>query len=157
MRLITKLALTIALLLARRISSPHPRHNPRRIFLLMARSPRTRRSGAHVQGIVTMDIPSGYHVNSNRPLERFLIATQLQVEAPKGIRVGPILYPRPLMRSLSFQKARFRFSRPHDNSFHCNRDRKFHWNSVELKARLKFQSCNDDACFQPQTRETSYG
>ncbi len=53
-----------------------------------------------------MDIPSGYHVNSNRPLEKFLIATQLQIEAPQGIRVGPIIYPRPLLRSLKFSKSK---------------------------------------------------
>jgi hypothetical protein len=25
--------------------------------------------------------------------------------------------------------------------------------SVELKARLRYQSCNDEVCFPPQTRE----
>ena len=43
-----------------------------------------------MKGTVVMEIPSGYHTNSNRPLEKFLIATQLQIEAPQGIRVGPV-------------------------------------------------------------------
>ena len=38
--------------------------------------------GRIVRGTITMDIPAGYHVNSSRPLERFLVATQLQIEAP---------------------------------------------------------------------------
>src|SRR6266513_1267789 len=50
--------------------------------------------GRLIQGAVVMDIPGGYHVNSNRPLEKFLVATQLNIEAPQGIRVGPIAYPR---------------------------------------------------------------
>src|SRR4030095_16191687 len=58
--------------------------------------------GRSVQGTVTMEIPSGYHANSNRPLEKFLIATQLQIDAPGGIRVGPVGYPRALLRSLKF-------------------------------------------------------
>src|SRR5438128_9705474 len=49
--------------------------------------------GRAVRGTVTMEIPSGFHVNSSRPLEKFLIATQLKIEAPKGIRVGAIIYP----------------------------------------------------------------
>src|SRR5882672_10742757 len=55
--------------------------------------------GRSVRGTVVMDIPSGYHVNSNRPLEKFLIATQLQIEAPNGIRVGPVAYPRAVLRN----------------------------------------------------------
>ena len=44
--------------------------------------------GRVVQVAVVMDIPHGYHVNSNRPLESFLKATQLKVDAPSGVRVG---------------------------------------------------------------------
>ncbi len=101
-----------------------------------------------------MDIPSGYHVNSNRPLEKFLIATQLQIEAPQGIRVGPIIYPRPLLRSLKFSKSKVSVFEGHTiMRFSVTVPRSFTGNSAELKARLRFQSCNDDLCFPPQTRE----
>ena len=107
-----------------------------------------------VQGTVVMDIPSGYHVNSNRPLERFLIATQLQIEAPKGIRAGPIVYPRPLLRSLKFSKTKVSvFEGRTTMRFSVTVPRSFTGNSAELKMRLRFQSCNDDTCFPPQTRE----
>src|SRR5215204_730902 len=58
--------------------------------------------GSTVRGTIVMDIPSGFHTHSNRPLEKFLIATELKVEAPHGMRVGPTLYPRALLRSLKF-------------------------------------------------------
>ena len=110
--------------------------------------------GRTVQGTIVIDIPSGYHVNSNRPLEKFLIATQLQIEAPKGIRVGPILYPRPLLRSLKFSKSRVSvFEGRTTIRFSVTVPRSFTGNSAELKTRLRFQSCNDDTCFPPQTRE----
>ena len=54
------------------------------------------RRGRTAQAVVVMEIPSGFHVNSSRPLEKFLIATQLQIEAPEGVKVGQIIYPRPL-------------------------------------------------------------
>ena len=110
--------------------------------------------GRSVQGTVIMEIPSGYHANSNRPLEKFLIATQLQIEAPKGIRVGPTIYPRPLLRSLKFSKSKVSvFEGRTTMRFNVTVPRNYSGNSAELTGRLRFQSCNDDTCFPPQTRE----
>ncbi|HEV2826567.1 MAG TPA: protein-disulfide reductase DsbD N-terminal domain-containing protein [Pyrinomonadaceae bacterium] len=110
--------------------------------------------GRSVQGSVTMEIPSGYHANSNRPLEKFLIATQLKIEAPRGIRVGPVFYPRPLLRSLKFSKSKVSvFEGRTTMRFNVTVPQYYSGNSAELKGRLRFQSCNDDTCFPPQTRE----
>ena len=110
--------------------------------------------GRTVQGTVVMDIPSGYHANSNRPLEKFLIATQLQIDAPQGIRVGPVAYPRAILRSLKFSKNKVSvFEGRTTMRFSVTVPRTFKGNSAELKARLRYQACNDDTCFQPQTRE----
>jgi thiol:disulfide interchange protein DsbD len=110
--------------------------------------------GRSVQGTVIMEIPSGYHANSNRPLEKFLIATQLQIEAPKGFRVGPTIYPRPLLRSLKFSKSKVSvFEGRTTMRFNVTVPQNYSGNSAELKGRLRYQSCNDDTCFPPQTRE----
>lgn len=110
--------------------------------------------GRTAQATIVMDVPSGFHVNSNRPLERFLIATQLTVEAPNGVRVGPVTYPRALLRSLKFSKSKVSvFEGRTTMRFSVAVPRNFSGNSAELKARLRFQSCNDDTCFPPQTRE----
>ena len=110
--------------------------------------------GRTVQGSILMDVPSGYHVNSNRPLEKFLIATQLTIEAPKGVQVGRVTYPRALLRSLKFSKSKVSvFEGRTTMRFNVTVPRNFSGNSAELKARLRFQSCSDDTCFPPQTRE----
>lgn len=120
---------------------------------LSANKVRPRRS---VQASVVMEIPSGYHVNSSRPLEKFLIPTQLKVEAPDGIRVGPVSYPRPVLRKFKFSKSnvsvyegrapmRVTLTVPAGASV----------GSKELKVRLRYQSCNDEVCFPPQTKELS--
>jgi DsbC/DsbD-like thiol-disulfide interchange protein len=103
-----------------------------------------------------MDIPAGYHVNSNKPLERFLIPTQLKVEAPSGVRLGPVLYPRPQLRVLKFSKNRVAvFERRTIIRFSVTVPVGFSGNSVELKARLRYQSCSDDVCFPPQNKDVS--
>ena len=155
MRFITKLTLTTALLLipANFFGAAVPQSAPNIPVNGSLASNKIGR-GRTVQGTVVMDIPSGYHANSNRPLEKFLIATQLQIEAPKGIGVGPIVYPRPLLRSLKFSKTKVSvFEGRTTIRFSVTVPRTFTANSAELKARLKFQSCNDDTCFPPQTRE----
>lgn len=155
MRFLSKLPLITTLLLvpASFFATPAPQSAPNIPVNGSLASNETQR-GRTVQGTIVIDIPSGYHVNSNRPLEKFLIATQLQIEAPKGIRVGAILYPRPLLRSLKFSKSKVSvFEGRTTIRFSVTVPRSFTGNSAELKARLRFQSCNDDTCFPPQTRE----
>jgi DsbC/DsbD-like thiol-disulfide interchange protein len=155
MRLITQLAITAALLLipANFFASATPQSAPN-IPVNGSLALNKIGRGRTVQATIVMDVPSGYHVNSNRPLDKFLIATQLQIEAPKGIRVGPAIYPRPLLRSLKFSKNKVSvFEGRTTIRFSVTVPASFVGNSAELKARLKFQSCNDDTCFPPQTRE----
>jgi DsbC/DsbD-like thiol-disulfide interchange protein len=139
--------------LATYVATPAPQSAPNIPVEGSLASNKTQR-GRTVQGTILMDIPSGYHVNSNRPLEKFLIPTQLQIEAPKGIRVGTIVYPRALLRSLKFSKNKVSvFEGRTTIRFNVTVPRSFTGNSAELKARLRFQSCSDDLCFPPQTRE----
>lgn len=155
MRLITKLTLTTALLLipANFFGAAVPQSAPN-IDVNGSFAPNKVGRGRAVKGIVIMEIPSGYHTNSNRPLEKFLIATQLQIEAPQGIRVGPVVYPRALLRSLKFSKNKVSvFEGRTTMRFSVTVPSSFSGSSAEVKGHLRYQACNDDTCFQPQTRE----
>ncbi|MFZ0063306.1 MAG: protein-disulfide reductase DsbD N-terminal domain-containing protein [Pyrinomonadaceae bacterium] len=114
----------------------------------------TVRRGSSAQAVVVMEIPSGFHVHSNRPLEKFLIATQLDVEAPQGVRVSRVVYPRALLRSLKFSKNRVAvYEGRAMMRFNVTVPANFGADSTQLKAKLRYQSCNDELCFPPQTRE----
>ena len=114
----------------------------------------TVKRGRAGQGVIVMEIPSGFHVHSNRPLEKFLIATQLQIEAPKGVRVGQVVYPRAVLRSLKFSKNKVAvYEGKATMRFKVTVPANFGSDSTEVKARLRYQSCNDELCFPPQTRE----
>jgi Disulphide bond corrector protein DsbC len=106
------------------------------------------------QGNVVMEIPSGLHVQSNRPLDKFLVPTKLEVEAPQGVRIGSIIYPRALMRNLKFSKGKVAVYEGRALiRFNVTVPASFSGNSAEIKGRLRFQACNDEACFPPVTRE----
>ena len=111
--------------------------------------------GRTVKATVVIDIPHGYHVHSNKPLEKFLIATKLDVEAPGGIRVGPVTYPRAILRSLKFSKSRVAvYEGRVMMRFNVTVGSDFSGGSAEIKAKVRYQSCNDEVCFPPQTKET---
>ena len=110
--------------------------------------------GRTIQAAVVVEIPSGYHINSNRPLAKFLIPTSLKVEAPGGIKVGPVSYPRALLRSFSFSPDKLAvYEGRNVLRFNVTIPANFSSGLTELRLRLKYQSCNDEACFPPATRE----
>ena len=112
------------------------------------------RRGRSAQAVVVMDIPGGFHVHSNRPLEKFLIATQLRVEAPAGVRVSAVSYPRAILRSLKFSKSKVAvFEGRATMRFNVSVPASYGSDSAQLKATLRYQSCNDELCFPPQTRD----
>jgi thiol:disulfide interchange protein DsbD len=110
--------------------------------------------GKGAQATVVMEIPAGLHVQSSKPLDKFLVPTKLEISAPEGMKVGSIVYPRPVMRRLKFSKTlvavyegrtliRFSVSAPVKSGA----------SSGEIKGTLRFQACNDEACFPPVSRE----
>lgn len=110
--------------------------------------------GSTFQAAVVMDIPGDLHVNSNRPGQKFLIPTTVKVSAPKGFRVTPVTYPRAASR-------RFRFSDQALNVYEGRAVFRFnvsvpagHPLGVEtVRVNVRFQSCNEEACFPPASRD----
>jgi len=115
--------------------------------------------GRTVQGAIVMDIPSGYHVNANRPLGKYAIPTSLKIEAPQGVTVSAVSYPRGIVRKLKAVNNeplavyenkvifRFRITVPAN----------YQGNEVALKVGVRFQSCSDEVCFPPKNHNVNFG
>jgi thiol:disulfide interchange protein DsbD len=117
-------------------------------------SPDKTRRGRSVRGSVVMEIPAGLHVQSNKPLDKFLIATKLEIEAPQGVKVSAPVYPRAVLRNLKFSKGKVAvYEGKATIRFNVTIPASYNGNSAELKGRLRFQACNDESCFPPVTRE----
>jgi thiol:disulfide interchange protein DsbD len=112
------------------------------------------KKGRIVRASVTMDIPAGLHVQSSKPLVKFLVATKLDVETPSGMQTGPISYPRALMKKLKFSKSTVAvYEGKAIIRFNVTVPANYSGGSGEIKGKLRFQACNDDSCFPPVTRE----
>lgn len=112
--------------------------------------------GRTLQAAVVMQIPRDFHINSNRPLGKYFKATSLKVSAVNGIKIGPVTYPRAVVRKFSFSEEqlsvfegrvvmRFTITIPTD----------FQEGVTQLTARISYQSCSNEVCFQPETRSIS--
>jgi len=115
--------------------------------------------GRTISAAIVIDIPSGFHVNANRPLGKYAIPTSLKIEAPRGVVVGPIIYPRAIVRQLrAVNNERLAvYEGRAILRFNVTVPAGYQGNEVVLKARLRFQSCNDEVCFPPKNQDVDMG
>lgn len=134
-------------------SNPRPQSSGD-VTVTGAITPEKTKKGRVVKGSVVMEIPAGLHVQSSKPLDKYLIATKLDLETPSGMKVGPISYPRPVMRNLKFSKSAVAVYEGRATiRFNLTVPANYSGSSGEIKGKLRFQACNDESCFPPMTRE----
>jgi DsbC/DsbD-like thiol-disulfide interchange protein len=111
--------------------------------------------GRTVQAAIVMDVPGGYHVNANRPLGKYAIATTLKVEAPRGVTVGAVSYPRAIVRKLKAvnNEPLAVYEGRAILRFNVTVPANYKDGEVNLKAKLRYQSCNDEVCFPPKNQD----
>src|SRR3712207_7119033 len=102
--------------------------------------------------------PNGYHINSNRPTNKFMIPTAVRVTAPRGVRVGPVRYPRANVRSFSFAPGE-RIPVFEGNPavrFDVTVPATYAQDKIRLRVVVSYQACSDEACFRPAERDMSF-
>ena len=114
--------------------------------------------GATLQAGVVIDIDSGYHINSNRPLDKFLVGTTFKVEPQAGLSAGRVVYPKPKMQKFSFSEQPLSvYSGRAIIKLPARAAAKLPLGAQTLKAKLKYQACSNQACFPPKTIEVTIG
>ncbi len=154
---ISKLTISLCLCLAwASFSTVHAQTTPPKITTKLSLTTANVQRGRSVSASLVLDIPRGYHVNAHDPLSRFALPTKLEVEAPNRIRIGPISYPRAIVRRLTFSEDRLRV---YENRvvirFNLAIPPNQQTGKSEIKTRLSYQSCSDEVCFPPQKSEIS--
>jgi len=135
-------------------SNPVPPQSAADVNVSGSVAPDKVKKGRVVRASVVMDIPNGLHVQSNKPLDKFLVPTKLDVETPSGMKVGPVSYPRAVMRNLKFSKGSVAVYEGRATlRFNVTVPANYSGGSGEIKGKVRFQACNDESCFPPITRE----
>ncbi|HLG13559.1 MAG TPA: protein-disulfide reductase DsbD domain-containing protein [Blastocatellia bacterium] len=114
------------------------------------------KQGAKVQIAIVLEIESGYHINSNRPGDDFLVATSLKLEPPAGLTTSRVVYPKALLK-------KFRFSRKPMSVFEgrvvlratVTATAGLAGGTHIIRGALRVQACNDEKCLLPKNVEVS--
>jgi hypothetical protein len=94
----------------------------------------------------------GYHINSDKPAAELLIATVLTLNAGGGLSIGAVTYPK--AKQLTFDFAPDEPLHVYDGDITIAATLQAAPSAAPgtrtLKGELRYQACNDRACFPPR-------
>ena len=110
--------------------------------------------GASVDAKIAVSIQPGFHVNSNTPSESYLIPLKLTWTPGGALEPGQVLFPKPHMEKYEFSdKPLSVFT----GDFALTVSFKTPQNASQgpgiMVGKLRYQACNNNACFPPKTLE----
>jgi thiol:disulfide interchange protein DsbD len=99
---------------------------------------------------VELSIAKPYHINSNRPLEDYLIPTSVEFEPIAGVAFGKIVFPAAPVKKLPVSDSPMAvFEGVVKISVEITPDVSLHEKDIVLKGKVRYQACDDRACLPP--------
>ena len=115
----------------------------------------TAKIGATTQVKVAVELRTGYHCNSNKPSDEYLIPLKL-TWAAGPLESPEVTYPAPQMEKYSFSPTPLSV---YTGNFDLMTKFKVSTSAmpgqVIITGKLKYQACNDRMCLQPKTIDVS--
>jgi hypothetical protein len=112
--------------------------------------------GAPIQIAVVVEVENGYHINSNRPAEKYLIPTALKIERVAGLTTSSIIYPKAKLQKFEFsEKPLSVFEGKAVLKLSVRALPSLAAGSHTLSGKLTVQACNNQQCLRPQTIDVS--
>jgi thiol:disulfide interchange protein len=105
-------------------------------------------AGSTVRAVLTFDLGDNWHVNAHKPLDQFLIPTELMITAASGISLANTVYPEYILFDLAGDKLAV-----YEHTFHIGVILQIAADAApgehKLAGELKYQACNNEMCFPP--------
>jgi thioredoxin:protein disulfide reductase len=97
-------------------------------------------------------IEKGYHINSNRPRDKFLIPTQVMIKNTPDFTFMPAKFPPALDRKLEFSEEKLLvFEGEVQFEVHALGNIRASLGRKTLSGSLKYQACDESTCYPPRT------
>jgi hypothetical protein len=114
-----------------------------------------KRSAA-VQAKIPVTVLPGYHVNSNTPAEEYLIPLKLTWTSLGALEGGQVTYPSPTLEKYEFaNKPLSVFTGSFDLVVNFKVAANASAGPGAAAGKLRYQACNDKACFPPKTLDVT--
>ena len=107
--------------------------------------------GKEFKVAVVADIASGFHMNSHKPTDDYLIATTLKPQLPAGFELIDTIYPKGKLAKFSFSPdhALDVYSETVTLVLQLSAQSTAALGPTEIPMTLRYQACNDSACLPP--------
>jgi len=107
-------------------------------------------AGGTVNVTLVGAIMDGFHVNSNKPLEDYLIATELEPKLPANVKLVSTTYPKEKLQKFPFsEKPLAVYEGEFTVQMKLQVARGTAPGAVKIPLALRYQACNDEACLPP--------
>ncbi len=110
-------------------------------------------AGSTIRAALVVDVQEGYHIQSDAPLEEYLIAAELTFALLEGVEVLEVVYPDPIMldseaseNPLAVFEGRFVVG----VAFEIGADTGA--GELGIGGVFRYQACDDKQCFMPRNR-----
>jgi thiol:disulfide interchange protein DsbD len=115
----------------------------------------TAKAGAVATATLTLHLLPGYHCNSDKPKDEYLIPLKL-TWTPAPLEVGDVTYPKPQMEKFSFSPDPMPvFAGDFEVVTHFKVPASAAVGQMVIPGKLRYQACNDRMCLQPKTIDVS--
>jgi thiol:disulfide interchange protein DsbD len=106
--------------------------------------------GGTLRVAVVAQIQEGWHINSNRPLEEYLIPTELKFDSTSGVTLEQVVFPKALERTFAFSETPLAvFEGEFVIGAVLKISEQVAGENLKLNGKLHYQACNDVACMAP--------
>jgi DsbC/DsbD-like thiol-disulfide interchange protein len=103
---------------------------------------------------IPVAIDPGFHVNSNKPTDEYLIPLSLTWSATGALEAGAVIYPKPVMEKVA-DKPLAVFTGKFDLIANFKISANAPAGPGVAAGRLRYQACNSTTCFPPKTVDIS--
>ena len=124
--------------------------------LSVAPPPRvTAKAGSTVEAKLAVELRDGYHCNSDKPSDEYLIPLKL-TWAPGVLEAAEIVYPKPQMEKYTFsEKPLSVYTGDFQIVTTFKAPASARAGQAMLTAKLRYQACTDRMCLPPKTVDVS--
>ena len=106
----------------------------------------TQRSGDGVRGTITAAILSGWHINSVKPLDDFVIPTTLALDGAELVKAD---FPPHELKDFTFSGGKK--LAVYEGTIAIPFEAKLKGGAASIHATLHYQACNDSVCLPPKS------
>jgi len=108
--------------------------------------------GESIHAKIPLSVQSGYHVNSNKPSEDYLIPLKLTWASTGALEGGEVVYPKPEMEKYDFsEKPLSVFTGKFDLTANFKVAAGAAAGPGAAVGKLRYQACSSKACYPPKT------